>query len=425
MIECLFEVETETAHGKIYRCVDCGHLCPVPLQKPPRRKCRRPRREDQCPYRSAFITSIPGDAVNCGCGIVPLFECSMYLEPVTPQNVNSVQAIRNWSVQTSKFTGRNCSECEQLPLKGPGTKRNRFVLPDSHKLATGDDCGLVTGAKAIHWPCLGANALAAARLGLGMAVADHGLRPWQRDELDKLGVWWLDHEKPDLSEAKSKHRIPSDIQAWWKPWVCDASPFKKTLWVDSDAVLCGDPRPAFQRAGDGACVASQLLWENPSEHLYGDTVRMVLGSKPLNFLKKYAYLNTGVICWEAGDPIISQWKQWCIKLMSMPEVLSTIKVRDQTAMLINMLNCHTNGEVGFQFLPEAYNVPADHLPAKQSMYRQMVSLDPEELLFQTTSRHPTAIVVHWIGGVKPWKIKTLRWDGQKIRVDRGTRPKAG
>jgi hypothetical protein len=250
---------------------------------------------------------------------------------------------------------------------------------------------------------MGAIAIAAFEHRVGLAVADHGLKDHQRAELDRCGVSWITHERPGLEIADVKHPIVCDVKAWWKPWVCQASPFNRSVWVDSDAVVVGDTHELFESCGFG--IATQGLWNIEENQLYAKLVDSIFGEDGVPHLQQVRKINTGILCWSSGDPIIQDWLHWCDKLIHDTTLIKLCNVRDQSGMLVTLVNRLINNDPLPVMLGDEYNTPANYLPAKESHKREPISLNPARMMRDTILKHRDAKIVHWLGLPKPWDTK--------------------
>ena len=365
--------------------------------KPKRITCNHMGTFNKCEYRASEANVVGGDFLDCKCGGVTLYHCDLFNEDVTLSPIKKdwsklLRANQYIKGVTIDYRGRACEGCHRttaLPLTD-----NAIPLTQLS--------GIVTGANEKHWPCLGALAIYAAENEIGFAVADHGLRDFQRNELDRIGVQWIKHDYPDLSCVKNNHKISSEIKAWWKPWVCLSSPFDRSLWIDSDAVAVGDVTDIL-RVGKMQ-ISTQDLWTEQGPNIYRKLVSLVFGDNAIATLESIPSINSGVFAWTRGEPIIELWSRWCQAMINSPDHISVCRVRDQAGLMLALLDMKMNDIAMPEFLPDEYNVPADYLPAGKSKYRKPVPLDPYKLLNTTRSRHSDAIVVHWLGGVKPWTI---------------------
>jgi hypothetical protein len=363
--------------------------------------------EMPCPHRGALLGNY-----DCGCSGRPsAYACSLpdnasglAIYPAKPLKKKTI-IERNGSQR--EFTGQpqSCSGCQwRLHV---GWETTRLPIDDGQLTADGTNRGIVTGCQAFHWPCLGALAIAAARRGVGLAVADHGLSDSQVAELNRVGVRWIEHEQPSLPTVEHKRRIPSHVNAWWKPWICEASPFAWSVWIDSDAVLCGDPAKLFAPLqSQTMLIGGQRPWQSAGRKMRYDVAEYFFGKQAAAAgLALFDELNAGVVAWQQGAEEIREWRDWCLRLIGNDRALGICPVRDQSALLLMCIDRHLRGLSLPTILPDECNWPADGLPGRRSRERRRVPIEPASLLATTAERHPDAVVVHWLARPKPWELR--------------------
>lgn len=359
-----------------------------------------PKTNTICHHRGDLVTTITGRVAGYGCRrtSVPVYECQHFREPVLM--VGSPPCIDTLREQVPGATGRVCATCP-VPRE---VEPNSLPIQDAG-LTQADVYGIITGASAVNWPCLGAIAIAAHQQALGLAVADHGLKTWQRDELTRCGVRWVTHDQPNLADVRQSLRIPSDLRAWWKPWICLASPFRVSLWIDSDAVPVGPVADLLTAAETRPQVSTQRLWQDDGIRMYRGLVSSLFGRHGSeDILPRFAHVNSGVLAWHTGADLLRDWRAWCVRLMSDPELTTLCRVRDQAGLLVTLVDDAIHGRDNVDLLADEWNTPADYLPSRESRTRKPISLEPAQLLDTARQRHPGAAIVHWLGGVKPWKL---------------------
>lgn len=429
MSECSFLPIATVANKTIWRCSACGFVT-IPVRVPPRRNScpgeptivrKTPSKQQgdvlshwlTCQHRGPAIYSLPGSTVGgCPSSAVEVYQCRRFAEPVLKHA--AARCLAKITARVPGYTGRTCRECK-VPRESAadvtpvGTTKPACLPLADGALTTDPQRGVITGAHAAHWPCLGALALGAHRNVCGFAVADHGLSDWQRKELDRVGVRWITHEQPDLSNVRNRLKIVSEMRAWWKPWVCLASPFDVTAWIDSDAVVTGDLAELFAMTERGPCVSTQRLWMDGWGKLYREMLTSAVGMETAErWGPDVTNINSGVVAWRRGDTLLTDWRDACFWLMTDPDLSPLCPVRDQAGLALALVIRSQQGRDAVTLLGDEWNVPADYLPGAKSKHRKPVSLNPEKLLAVAIRRHPMARVVHWLGGMKPWKIKGSR-----------------
>lgn len=308
---------------------------------------------------------------------------------------------------------RGCDLALKRRLRPDACKRLRWpaaggLLPLEDAAVRQGECGLVTGGQAVHWPCLGALAIAAARQGLGLAVADHGLHAWQRAELERAGVALLEHERPPLAHADVRPQTIAHLHAWWKPWICLASPYPRSLWIDADAVAAGDLAGVFRLLELTPLISTQDRFAGTGERLYLALFEYLYGRQAAALVPAIAAINTGVLGWRRGDAVIAEWAEASARLLADPAALKICNVRDQSAYAVALAERLLAGRPLPLYLPDRYNWPADGLPMARVKQRRSVPAAAAELLAETRRRHPGAVVVHWLGRGKPWELAAGR-----------------
>jgi hypothetical protein len=281
----------------------------------------------------------------------------------------------------------------------PSIVYEQQILPVNDGAIPKGQMGVVTGCKWLHWPFVAANAIALAGQGISFAVADHGLLEWQRCELKRVGVQWIEHDRPENTHATHRPGIISDRNAWWKPFVCAASPFQVSAWIDADAVVVG---PIDELLSSSPAVSTQHRFMEDGERLYRKLTSHLFGDDALPLLSRVQAINSGVLSWKQGDGLIEDWQRWCQRLLDDPKSLPMCSVRDQSAMVMMLVERAIDGIAWPCLLEDGWNWPADGLTMQHTRHRKPVSSDPAELLETAIERHPEAKIVHWLGRVKPW-----------------------
>lgn len=359
-----------------------------PRQRPPRAAWLT------CEYRGEPITTLPGRLAGAGCASsrVDVYQCSFFDEPVLK---HSPARCRNAIIeQVPGYTGRTCRECD-VP--------NQPLLPIPTAALTLDSArGIVTGANEQHWPCLGALAIAAHEQGLGFAVADHGLSDDQRTELNRVGVRWIEHEQPKLTPATRERQIIAPPNAWWKPWVCLASPFERSAWIDSDAVATGDLVTLFDSSQP--LVSDQSAFIGGGDRLYNRLLAVAHNTTPASKIyQRFQSLNSGVLAWSRAEDMIDEWAVVTATYLRNPAIVEACNVRDQSSLLSVLMRRAERGQ-NTEMLDPAWNWPADGLTHERLKNRQRVARQPKAFLADARQRHPAAKIVHWLARPKPWDL---------------------
>ena len=260
----------------------------------------------------------------------------------------------------------------------------------------GKSRGVITGSSSIYWPCLGALAIGVANNNISFAVADHGLVEWQKKELNRIGVKWIEHDKPNVDNVKLGC---APNKCWWKPYICMASPFDTTFWVDSDAIVCGNLSKAFDKAEINFTISTQIKYSNSSANYLNTPV-----DYPFNIVRKYAHelgkINAGVLGFSLKHKsIIEEWEDICGQVRKYELIYDFgCHLMDQYGLgVLVARSLESPSNYSFDYLDSIYNWPADSLHQKDQHKRLLTSHNPNLFYMQTCERHPKAKIVHWLG----------------------------
>lgn len=266
--------------------------------------------------------------------------------------------------------------------------------------------GVLTGANADFWPTLKVHVTACLEADTLVAVADHGLAESQRRWLTERGITILDGPftySLDLYSTANQHapNVMSAIEAWYKPLVCQASPFDRTIWIDADAVPIRGIPELFQLFNAGSWVTREN-WVTPEQahRLYQPSVRDVLGHIPPHY-GQVCGINNGVFGFHRGDAWLREWRDLCERFLSDPKLLANCKCRDQTALIAVLARDRSN--VPRIIDDRRMNWPANGLGFHDRLRRKRYEWDGD-VLESLRADHHDALVVHWMGRPKPWEI---------------------
>lgn len=267
--------------------------------------------------------------------------------------------------------------------------------------------GIVTAATVEHWPMLGALALLANLHRIPLAIADHGLTTEIRITLKRFNIRWINHPRPTIPNAMPPHHAIAPPNAFWKPYVCQCSPWQRSIWIDADALPLTNLRPALEPKTDAPQLTRNDRFSERSFDLYGPIHRTLFPTQPPPTRDNYATIvNTGVLAWTKGEPLLETWRLFCHQIMDNPAHHSAANCRDQSAMYLALTTLHNLTGQTPTYLPHSWNWPADGLPAKQAYRRKPLPIDPYKLLATAKRRHPETHVVHWLGLPKPNDLYT-------------------
>lgn len=302
-----------------------------------------------------------------------------------------------------------CLACQEYAY-GPPPAAMRSVPVPEFRIATPyhalaritDEAGVITGANATHWPCLAATALTLNRYRIPLAIADHGLTHQQRHALDRFQVTWIDHPKPRVPKAMPPAHAVAPQQAYWKPWICLASPWQRSLWIDADAIALTHLPAALDLQHPEPLLTSNDKFTLKSHLLYREFHRVANLCGPVPDSDTHATIvNTGVLAWTHGEPLINEWRDATQELIDRPHYHALANCRDQSTMYAVLARRQHYGAPLPYYLPHSWNWPADGLPAPSAGARKRLPVDPYKLLAVTLRRHPQTHIVHWLGLPKP------------------------
>lgn len=90
-------------------------------------------------------------------------------------------------------------------------------------------------------------------------------------------------------------------------WVCSASSFAKSIWIDSEAFIVGDIRPCFTDFGPEWCIAVTRFYCNTIK-IYTPLLKHYYGKRRTKRGAPYLFvINASVIGWYAGTPMLFEW----------------------------------------------------------------------------------------------------------------------
>lgn len=277
--------------------------------------------------------------------------------------------------------------------------------------------GIITGANSVNWICLSALAIGAHKNKIGFAIADHGLEKWQRTELERIGIQWIEHKKIDLPKLNTNS---VDLRAWWKPWICQASPFEKSIWIDNDSVIIGDITPLFKY---DLCVGNHKIWIGHRRWIQSqDLAEKIFDKDRLkNYYLKTKDMNCGVIGFTKNNPFIQEWIDMTEYLFKNKELLDLCVAKDQNAFILTCIKRLIENKDIPYILENKYNYPAEGLNNKYKHKRKKISKNPNLFLKDTIKKNPKQIIVHWISRPKPWElIESDKYDPIDILIPLGS-----
>ncbi len=197
----------------------------------------------------------------------------------------------------------------------------------------------------------------------------------------------------------------SYIGAWFKSHYISASPFKHTIWIDSDAMVVGDLRELMEWSHPNA------LFTSDHTQLQESTLNQPLLYSYLPIGKPYyhdilPYLNSGVmVTHKKRDAVILEDWRYCVEQAAMvKEISEAVACWDQGALKWAL---HKHDLLYLITPDKKFNYPAK--------IRHFAYPSTEEAVkhwLKTVKPEDPCIVLHWMGSPKPWG----NW-GESIGLD--------
>jgi hypothetical protein len=243
--------------------------------------------------------------------------------------------------------------------------------------------------------------------GVPITVVDQGLSPEQRETIASMGANVV---KMDVNYDKSMGMISkghrghplAPSEAWWKPLVCLQTPYLRTIWIDSDAILLRGQDEMFAAIGDRGWITRDWwdYWlERPQrmERLYGAVIKAYHGKAfDPKILRQRCYVNSGVFGFMRGAQWVDEWAHTCGKIIASKHLLKLCNCRDQSGLAVWLA---TGPEAAPPFIEdERWNYPANGLNCREVAKRK--KYEGDNLLEQLEADHPEAYVAHFLGRPK-------------------------
>jgi len=224
-----------------------------------------------------------------------------------------------------------------------------------------------------------------------ICVIDLGLAPEQRQECLRQGLTLLPVSNNILPNVR-------DWILWAKPLFLQHSPFVRTVWIDSDAVLLGDPQPLLDRLNESFTVFREdhcpWLTRNHPE-LYA--------RRPVPGGPTETVLNAGVVALDArrDQGILDTWINLVLDAARDHRLASLIRWHDQGSLLWTL---HYLGRLDAISTDTRWNWPANghgQTEGPEILHRYT---NDATLLDQLRRDHPDTGIVHWMGRTKLWDV---------------------
>lgn len=209
-------------------------------------------------------------------------------------------------------------------------------------------------------------------------------------------IQWCQRQ-PGVTVKKYENKLHADahiqyIGAWLKPFYMDVSPFKHTIWMDSDMMVQGDLMELIELSHPNAFFTAD--WSNLKETTINSPIlyhHLKVDRNPIDTLP---YLNTGlyILNKKRDKDIIEAW-QYCVNAaFQSKEIADTIMCWDQGACKWAL---HKTNKLYLITPDKKFNYPAKirhySFPAVSKVIPHWMNNIREK-----------CVVLHWMGGPKPW-----------------------
>lgn len=183
--------------------------------------------------------------------------------------------------------------------------------------------------------------------------------------------------------------------AWFKSHYISSSPFKHTIWIDSDTMVVGDLRELIELA-------------HPNAFFTADHTQ--LKESTINQPKLYSYLPIGVPYYRDILPylnsgvlvthkkrdadILEDWRYCVEQACSVKEIADAIACWDQGALKWAL---HKNRKLYLITPDKKFNYPA-----KIRHYAYPSTSEAITHWFRNMKPNEPCVILHWMGSPKPW-----------------------
>jgi hypothetical protein len=221
-------------------------------------------------------------------------------------------------------------------------------------------------------------------------VWDVGMSPEQ--------VKWC-HKQPKVCVMPFKHPYYRDhityAGAWFKPHYMSSSPFKHTIWIDSDAMVVGDLRELIDWAHPNALFTSDYTQLQESTLNLPSLYSYLPIGKPY-FHDILPYINSGVlITHKKRDAVILEDWRYCVEqACTVREIADSVACWDQGALKWAL---HKNDLLYLIVPDKKFNYPA-----KIRHFAYPSTSDAVSYWIKTIKPTEPCVILHWMGSPKPW-----------------------
>lgn len=210
-------------------------------------------------------------------------------------------------------------------------------------------------------------------------------------------AWCKKHPKVSVKPFKipnyNKHITYAG--AWFKSHYISSSPFKHTIWIDSDAIVIGDLRELIDLAHPNAFFTSDHTQLKEST-LNQPKLYSYLPIGIPYYRDILPYLNSGVLITHKNRDadILEDWRYCVEQACSVKEIAEAVSCWDQGALKWSL---HKNRKL--------YLITADkkfNYPAKIRHYAYPSTLESVTHWFNNMRPDEPCVILHWMGSPKPW-----------------------
>ena len=196
-----------------------------------------------------------------------------------------------------------------------------------------------------------------------------------------------------------------DWKKWHKPFFTWRSPFEKTVWIDADAMLCGNLKPVLEMYGDGSFFTVDN-GNDPSSTLNYDELYSLLAISSI-LKDTEPYLNSGVFILDKkrDRQLLQDWCYLAIESFTNMAVGSQVRLYDQGALKWAV---QKNNLVHRIIQDERYNLCVKNRKHPYPATKEGI----ETFMKLTTELAKKAYIIHWLDVPKPW----LKW-GEIANLD--------
>ncbi|MBA2116696.1 hypothetical protein [Bremerella alba] len=182
---------------------------------------------------------------------------------------------------------------------------------------------------------------------------------------------------------------------WPRPWLVDASPFEKTLWIDADSIVIRPLSELFPEIEKGVVVYTDAN-HPPSSPNHPKLYELL----PVPKITA-KFVNSGVLGLQCGrdDDLISSWKYCIEQAATRLEVRQLISWHDQGALLWAL---HKTMRTHLIRQDVTWNCPPHGFNASRRSERKRYSR--ASYLQDIRRDHPHVGIVHYMSRPKLWEL---------------------